>query len=251
MKTWVIVTAAGKSRRMKVKNKMLISLGGRPVLWWSLRLFSLSPGIDGIVIVGPSQYLKEYMELANSPGIEKIKAVVEGGTNRQESVFNGLRTVPEDVDLVAVHDGARPMLSSFRLERLLAQAEKHGAAILAHPVHDSLKKVKDGIIQDNFSREGIWAAQTPQAFKREILVRAFEKAREDGYRGTDEASLVSRLPYDVHVVLGSLDNIKLTTAEDIAAAKNLILKRARESASKVLTTEESEPLEVAFSKDSP
>ncbi|MCD6309991.1 MAG: 2-C-methyl-D-erythritol 4-phosphate cytidylyltransferase, partial [Candidatus Eremiobacteraeota bacterium] len=119
-----------------MKNKMLLSLGGRPVLWWSLRLFSLTLKIDGIVVVSPAAFMNEYRRIASSPGIDKVKTVVKGGSNRQESVFRGLEAVPEHVDLVVVHDGARPLLSRFQLEKLLEHAEKSGAAILAHPVHD-------------------------------------------------------------------------------------------------------------------
>ncbi len=227
MSIWAIITGAGKSRRMKAKNKLLLPLKGKPLLCWTLAPFESSPLITGVILLAPEAFLEDFKELIASFGFKKVKEILPGGENRQESVYRGFTTLPGEAKLVVVHDGARPLLSDYLLEKVILSAEKSLAAILAVPVYDSLKQVSGGLVVKNLPREGIWAAQTPQVFERELLGRAFQKAWAEGFVGTDEASLVSRLPYPISVVLGSPENLKITTPQDLAAAELLARQNLR------------------------
>jgi len=217
-----IIVAGGKGLRMgSATRKQYLELDGVPILVRTLSVFLACPQIDQIVLAAPVDdfsFIRSQL-LSAIPGGDRI-ALVPGGAERQESVFNGLLALGESFQgLVAVHDGVRPFVSPDDIRRVLGGAERDGAAILAVPAFETLKQVGEAkIIAGTLSRDGIWMAQTPQVFRYNLLAAAHGQAREQGVRGTDDASLVERMGVPVTVITGSRCNIKITTPDDLAFA---------------------------------
>lgn len=221
-----MIAAGGKGLRMGAdRPKQLLPLGGIPILVRSVKVFDDHPGIEMIVVIAPPGGLEEVKATVGSWGLRKILAVVEGGCERQDSVRAGLAALRPGINRVAVHDGARPLIPPEVLDRALVEAAEHEAVVVAVRVKDTIK-VSDGqgFILATPSRHELWAAQTPQIFETGLLRRAYQKAADDGYLGTDDASLVERLGVRVRLVNGCDDNLKITTPIDILLAE-LILKR--------------------------
>ena len=210
-----------------LRPKQFLPLGNMPLLAKTLAVFQSFPLIDEIVLITPpgdeDACRKEIVERY---GLSKVTRIVPGGASRQESVASGLRAVASDVSLVLIHDAARPFVTADLIRRVLESAASSGAAIAAIPVVDTLKRrssASAGAL--TMERDGVWAAQTPQAFHRSLLVQAFEQAAADGFTGTDDASLVERLGHPVTLVDGHPANIKITTAEDLEFAEDLAAAR--------------------------
>ncbi len=204
--------------------KQFQALRGQPILYYTLRRLQESGLIDSLVLVVPEKELKiTRAEWLGKPEI--VKHVVVGGEKRQDSVFNGYKSLPTDTDIVLVHDGVRPFLSKEMIAKTLHSAEKFGAAITAIPVHDTLKQVdSSGLVQHTVARDGLWRIQTPQAFRYDLLGKAFQKAQEDSFYGTDEGGLIEYLGQDVRVVDGSEWNIKITRPEDLLLGESIVEK---------------------------
>jgi 2-C-methyl-D-erythritol 4-phosphate cytidylyltransferase len=152
--------------------------------------------------------------------------LVHGGAKRQDSVYKGLQAVTKKKDIVVIHDGVRPFIQAKDLKECILGSKKFGACILAVPASDTLKRVdKSDIIETTLPRENIWLAQTPQAFQYDLILKAHENARRDGYIGTDDASLVERLGEGVKIINGGKFNIKITKKEDLAVAKAMIANK--------------------------
>lgn len=208
-------------------DKTLALLGGRPVAAHSLRTFAACPAIDAIILVSHAQNHTALIELAAQYGGGKVTAVVPGGGRRQDSVAAGLRQVG-DVDLVAVHDTARPLVRRETIEQGLALAAQHGAAVPGTPVRDTVKEVDaDGRVRRSLDRRDLWAVQTPQFFRRALLLRAQAAAAEDV---TDDAMLVEALGEPVLIYDNPTPNPKLTTADDLALAAALLATPAASAA---------------------
>jgi len=187
-----------------------------------LSVFEACDAISAVVLV-TSAALRHSLEtlLREVPGA-KVACLVEGGATRQESVWKGLNALPPPLgaeDLVAIHDGARPFLSRQLLEACLKQARRTGAALAAAPVSDTVKRVQEGLVEHTLPREHLWLAQTPQVFRRDLILEAHRRAQQDGFVGTDDASLVERLGHRVAVVPSSAANLKVTTPLDLALAR--------------------------------
>ncbi|MEW5724419.1 MAG: 2-C-methyl-D-erythritol 4-phosphate cytidylyltransferase [Thermodesulfobacteriota bacterium] len=219
-----IIPAGGLGRRYgPCTPKQFLYLAGWPVLAHTLSRFDQTTAVDQIVVVVPEGYEEEVMAKVVKPfGFTKVRQVVPGGETRQESVYMGFLALGDEVDLVVVHDGVRPLVPPPVIEAVIETARETGAAIAAVPVRDTLKKVIDGVIQDTLNREQVWQAQTPQAFERSCLAEGLAAARAEGFTGTDEASLVERLGRPVRVVPGAAENIKITMPEDLVLAETLI-----------------------------
>jgi 2-C-methyl-D-erythritol 4-phosphate cytidylyltransferase len=166
--------------------------------------------------------VEEIRSLVNGAGFSKPIAVIQGGDRRQDSVSIALQHLPQDVTIVAVHDGVRPFVSVEEIEAVIRKADETGAAILAVPIVDTVKQVERDIIDSTLAREHLVLAQTPQAFRIEILREAFERAKKDEYYGTDESSLVERMGRSVSIVRGSERNIKITRPTDLILARVLL-----------------------------
>lgn len=223
----VILPAAGQGKRMGAgKNKLLLEVNGVPVLIHTLRVFEQDEACSKIIVAIHPQDEWEFKALFTKYNVAKAIHLVSGGKERQDSIYNALKTVETD-GIILVHDSARPFISKEHIYRLTEMAEETGAAILGVPVKDTIKKVKDGVVVETVERSSLWAVQTPQAFRISLLTEAYEKAEKDQFQGTDDASLVERLGYPVMVVEGDYDNIKLTTPEDLYFAEAILEKRKR------------------------
>lgn len=216
-----IIAAAGKGERMAgVTLKQFLPVLGRPMLAHTIQKFEDCEAVDSIVIVVPPGEL-DYcrQEIVVKFGFKKVIACVRGGETRQDSVYNGLEATTEEI--VCVHDGVRPGVTCRLIAECIEAARVSGAAIAAVPARDTMKRVSEGEIVATLDRRELWEAQTPQVFRSELLKKAFLKAREDGYSGTDESSLVERMGVRVRVVMGSPSNLKVTTFEDLVIVQTL------------------------------
>ncbi len=221
----VVIAAAGKGSRMESEtNKQFMLLNARPVLTYSLDFFENLAIVDEIIVVAGEReidYCKK--EIVKKNNYKKVAAVLPGGKERQDSVWTGLRYLGEDTDFVAVHDGARPLLSMTVLNRLLAEAEEWGAAIPGVVNKDTIKMVdRDGFVRQTLDRSAVFAIQTPQIFKYQELFSAYQQAYEGGFNGTDDASLFENYIGRVKVVEGDYNNIKITTPGDLIIAERLL-----------------------------
>ena len=221
-----VIVAAGSSQRMGGQNKLLLPLAGAPVLAHTLRAFEKCAAVRDIVLVCREQDILPYTELARSYGIGKLRTVTRGGDSRTVSVLAGLRAAPADVALVAVHDGARPLVSEAVITEAVCAAAEHGAAAPVVPVKDSIKRIADGTIAADVPRDTLAAVQTPQVFRRELLLRALEDAARSGRSFTDDCAAVEAMGQAVQATHGSYENIKITTPEDILVAQALLQKEA-------------------------
>lgn len=217
-KTAVIIAAAGTGKRMGSSiPKQYLKIGGEPILLKSIRAFCDNKEIDWIVVVTNGDYIQACLEMKDRYGLDKIQAVIEGGEERQDSVYRAIveidRLCPE-IEYVLVHDGARPFVRQETINAVLEAAEEKGAAVACVPVKDSIRQEKDGE-SANLPRQRLYAVQTPQGFQKEILRKAYEQAFADGYYGTDDATLAERIGQSVALVRGTYDNIKITTREDM------------------------------------
>lgn len=230
-----IVPAAGAGVRMEAdRPKQFRPLGDRPLLVHTLQRLSDSPLIETVVVVVPADWVaKARSELIEPYGLAKVGAVVAGGAERQNSVAAGLEALGPEVDLVVVHDGVRPFVTEAMIADVVEAARAVGAAVAAIPVAETVKRVADGVVVETVSRDGLYRVQTPQAFRREVLAEALERARAEGVVGTDEAALVERFGRPVRVVAGSAVNLKVTSPEDWSLAESILSSLGRSaSASK-------------------
>ena len=230
-----VIVAAGSSRRMGRENKLLLEIDGVPVLARTLSAFQKCAAIRDIVLVCREQDIMPYTELAKAFSIDKLCTVTRGGETRTESVLAGITAAPENAVLVAVHDGARPLISPDLIAHTIATLKGNidcDGAVVAHPAVDTLKVVENGVIVGTPDRRVFWNAQTPQVFRAGIYRRAHASALSDGFMGTDDSSLIERLGGRVLVVEGKRDNIKLTVPEDYlmlaAAVRTNYMKGAEE-----------------------
>ena len=221
-KVGAIVVAAGKSERMGGVEKIFAIIDGKPLLAHAVEAFQQSPIVDSIVIVLAKDKVGIGLDLVKKFGWNKVVAVCPGGARRQDSVSEGLKQF-DKVDWVMIHDGARPCVTQDIIERGLEQAKETGAAIPAMPVADTIKVVSsDSYVKDTPPRAQLWAVQTPQVFRFDILSEAHRKAKGDV---TDDAGMVESLGHKVKVFRGSYTNIKVTTPEDLIIAEAIIKSR--------------------------
>lgn len=217
-----IIVAAGKGRRMNAAApKQYLILGGLPILSHTMLAVDACPEVDDICLVVPESDIDYCRKAVLAPIYLRVPVkMIAGGPQRQESVYNGLSSLVSDNGIVLIHDGVRPFVGVDEIRRCIDAAKIHGACIPGLPVSDTLKAVDDGgdIIR-TIDRGLLWHAQTPQAFQCRLIKDAHEKAKCEGVTGTDDAFLVERLGEKVHVVSGSIFNIKITTPEDLKMAE--------------------------------
>jgi 2-C-methyl-D-erythritol 4-phosphate cytidylyltransferase len=204
-----------------LRPKAFLSLGGEPLLLKSARPFEAAPSVESLVAVVPASDVGAARDLL-SP-LQKLLAVVAGGERRQDSVLQGLRQAPSGFEgVVLVHDAARPFVDEPLIEAVIAAAARTGAALPVLPLVDTIKRVREDRVVETLDRGELGAAQTPQGFRMDLLVRAYEQAFRDGVTLTDEALAVERIGAAVEVVPGSARNRKITTPEDLAWAEDLL-----------------------------
>jgi 2-C-methyl-D-erythritol 4-phosphate cytidylyltransferase len=197
-----------------------------PILVATLRALGRTRGLAGIVVAVPEAQVAETRRLLARLRVPRILEVVAGGADRQESVWRALQRIPERAERVVVHDAVRPFIDAALVARVLAAAAG-GAATCGIPVRETVKRVRDGAIEATIPRQGLWLTQTPQAFTRALLWEAHDKARRDGFAGTDDAMLVERLGVTVAMVQGLGQNLKITTPEDLQTARAWAAPRRR------------------------
>ncbi|MBC1318038.1 2-C-methyl-D-erythritol 4-phosphate cytidylyltransferase [Listeria booriae] len=228
MKYELILLAAGQGKRMQLgQNKMWLELSGNVLFIHTIRTFLEDVACCRIVVVVQEDELDYVSDMLAELHVQKEVLIVAGGSERQYSVAKGLAACGQKADFVMVHDGARPFVDQAMIDRLLADVAVHGATICGVPVKDTMKRVRDGVIEETIDRSVLWQVQTPQVFRTEILQRAHEIAKQAKFLGTDEASLVERMGVAVHMVEGSYNNIKVTTPEDIAFAEAILQEKWR------------------------
>lgn len=225
MKVAAIIVAAGAGRRFGgTIPKQFTQLGGRPLIAWAVAAFQRIPAVQEINVVVPSKRVAWVRRQVRRWELSKVRQVVPGGPTRTDSVAAGLKALSPSANLVAIHDGARPLIDRATILRCLAAGTRWGAAIAAIPVTDTVKVVRGrGQVASTLPRDRLWLAQTPQVFRRTLLERALA-ARPRRWQATDDAQLVERLRATVRVVRGSEDNVKITTPHDLERAR-LILRR--------------------------
>ena len=212
-KITVVIPAAGSGKRFG-ENKQLKILGDRPLVFHTLKPFIDSELINEIVVVAPKNDVQQLSRELKSMISVKSVMVVAGGNTRQKSVFNGLKAASDSSELICVHDAVRPFVTKELIEKAVNACSEHDGVIVAQSSTDTIKKVMDDQIMETLPRETIWRAQTPQVFSKSALQEALKMAEDENIQGTDEASLLERIGYQVGFVEGSSLNIKITTEED-------------------------------------
>lgn len=221
---YAVVVAAGRGVRMGAAvNKVLLPLCGEPVIRHAVRAFCEAGEIDGVVVVASADETEQMR--AALCGLEKVCAIVPGGSTRQESVKNGLDALPKEACIALVHDGARPLISRELIARCIRQTEDCGSAVVCTPVTDTVKVEKDGCVVRTLDRSQLRAVQTPQCFFAGELKAAYEAAARDSVSVTDDASVMEHAGHSVHLLESSEVNFKLTTPEDLRRAEDIIGER--------------------------
>ena len=211
----VLIPAGGVGTRLGHRTpKQFLRVGGEPILAATVRQFRRHPRVAAIVVAAPADHVAHARRL-----LGRGVTVVVGGATRQDSVRLALEAAPHGVRIVLVHDAVQPFITRALVDAVLAAARAEGAAVCALPVAETVKRVRDNVVEATIDRDALWTVQTPQAFRAEILREAHEKARRDGVAGTDDAMLVERLGHRVRVVPGLAGNVKITTPDDLRRAR--------------------------------
>jgi len=223
----VIILAGGDSSRMKKINKIFYSIKGKPLIYYTISAFEKQPLINKVILVGRKIDFKKFSNLIKKYLFKKITAVVEGGKSRQESAFRGLneaeKSGAKSGDIILFQNGCNPLVSKEEIFKIIKEAKKNKAAVLAQPARDTIKKAdRNKFVEKTIPRKSIYLAQTPQAIELSLAKRAFEKAFTDNFMGTDDVMLVERLGKKVKIVPADFKNIKITYPEDLDFIKGLL-----------------------------
>ena len=218
----VVVAAAGSSTRMEGQDKILALLDGEPVLCHTLRVLDCSHMVQEIIVVTRADLIVPISQLCRDYQFNKVSKIIVGGETRTQSVLAGIREVRLDAELIAIHDGARPLLSQEVLEEVIRQGQTCGAAAPAIPVKDTLKIAHDGLVESTPERSSLFAVQTPQVFEAGLIKAALSKAVEDGVVLTDDCAAVERLGMSVALTRGSEENLKITTPLDLLIGEAIL-----------------------------
>jgi len=220
-----VVVAAGSASRMEGTDKIFAPLCDKPVIVRTLQAFQACSAIDQVVLVVRSEMIPRAAGLCAQYGLEKVTKIVAGGKSRAESVLNGALEVSDRALLIAVHDGARPLVTDRIITDTVEKARSCRAAITAVPCVDTIKVCKDGVIAETPDRSTLVSVQTPQVFDADLLRAVLTRAVEENWPITDDASAAERLGVQVAVAQGSYENIKLTTPTDMAVAAGILARR--------------------------
>jgi len=229
MSNYAVILGGGSGRRMGSDiNKVFLPLRGIPAIVRALAPFT--GFCAGAVVVAAADEVADMQAILAKYGMGRfVKAVVPGGSERQHSVYNGLKALPDDAEYVLIHDGARALVTEQVIARALESVEVHGSGIAAIPVVDTIKRAApDGLVLETPDRASLYAMQTPQAFRLDVILKAHEQAREDGFLGTDDASLLEHAGIPVYLSEGHRENLKLTTPTDMELAEVILQIRADE-----------------------
>ncbi|RTX90351.1 2-C-methyl-D-erythritol 4-phosphate cytidylyltransferase [Mammaliicoccus fleurettii] len=218
-----IIPAAGQGKRMGAEiNKLFLEINGETIIRRTVSVFQEIEECEQIFIAAHPEevhLIEEHLKDFN-----KVAGVIPGGKERQHSI-NEVLKVLIDTEVVMVHDGARPFITQEKVKQLYQETLKNNAVILAVQAKDTIKKVIDGVVEETYDRSTLWQVQTPQSFSRHVILKAYNLAKEHDFVGTDDASLVERAGYKVHITNGDYDNIKITTHEDLIIADSILERR--------------------------
>jgi 2-C-methyl-D-erythritol 4-phosphate cytidylyltransferase len=220
-----IIVAGGNSQRMGF-DKLFAVIAGEPVIAHAIRAFERATSINEIVVVAREERHDEIRKISRNTGLKKVRSIVSGGKRRQDSVRAGLDRIDPDAKYIAVHDAARPLITSERIERVVAQCRIHSAAALAQPVNDTLKRADaDLLVVGSVERHQLYAMQTPQIFERKLIQEAYRAVYAENILVTDEVSAVERLGYKIALVLNDDFNLKITYPRDLPVADFILRER--------------------------
>ena len=231
-----IITAAGKGTRLKSNiSKQFLNIYNKPILAHTLSIFEKTPKVDAIYVSVPEDYMDSCRkDIVEKYKFSKVRKLVIGGSHRQESVFNAISSIPENTNIVLIHDGVRPLVTheeiNATIRRLVNDNKKDPevkGVILAAPAKETIKKINGQTIDKTIPRDTVWHAQTPQTFFYKEIVEAHRKAAEEEFIGTDDASLIERMGWKVNVTRGRHENIKITTPVDLFLAELFINKNGK------------------------
>ena len=229
MKTIAIIAAGGQGKRIIATDserklpKQFLMLRDKPVLAHTVDKFERCELVDEIVVAVPEDYLGYCSQaIVDKYSFRKVRKVICGGKERQDSVHLGLKACPNNTSIVVIHDGVRPLISVDRISESIKMCQEKKAVVVAVPVEETIKRVEQGNIVTTLDRSKLWLTQTPQTFEYKLISDAYEKARENNFEGTDDSVLVERLGHEVTILEGDYKNIKITTMEDLHAAEKLL-----------------------------
>jgi 2-C-methyl-D-erythritol 4-phosphate cytidylyltransferase len=226
MKAVAVIVAGGKSIRFGGETpKQFAKVCGRMLLAWTVERFERASSVESICIVVPADAVESVAGVCKSENFRKVLRVVAGGTSRSQSVLAGLHACPEGTGLVAIHDGARPLVAPSDIDRVVAAATAGSAAILAIPASDAIKKTSDGVVRTTIDRTGLYYAQTPQVFELSVILRAYEARGKVLF--ADDAALVEEQGVRVQIVEPTFPNIKVTRPEDILLIEGVLKREDR------------------------
>ena len=228
LKCSAVIVSAGLARRMGGVDKVLAPLGELPVLVHTLYAFQDCPAIDEVVVAAREDLIVEVGRLCREFDLDKVKKVIVGGKERIHSVQAGLREVDPEAELIAIHDGARPLVTQEIIRDAVTRAALTGAAAPAVPLTDTIKRTEDGLAVETVDRSQLWAVQTPQVFEAGLIKAAVQKAIDDGELLTDDCGAVERMGMKVTLTSGSPENIKITTPLDLILGEAILQARADE-----------------------
>ncbi len=223
-----IIAAAGRGTRMaSPTSKQLLLLAGRPVLAHTLAAFEAADSIDAVIIVGKRKDMDMVrVDIVEAFGFTKVIKYAVGGRDRQDSVNNALKVLPPDTTVIVVHDGARPLVTTALIERAVAETKHWPAVVPGIPVKDTIKRVtQEEVVEYTIDRGHMWAIQTPQAFRADVLIHAHRVAKQAKFYGTDDATLIEKINHPIRVIPGLEENIKITTPIDMVIAAAIINDR--------------------------
>ena len=222
-----IIVAAGDSRRMGF-DKLFAAIAGKPVLAHTMRAFERANAVDGIIIVAREDRHDEIKTMVRDENFKKVRSIIPGGKRRQDSVRAGLDHLESSARYVAVHDAARSLITAEQIERVFVQCQIHGAAALAEPINDTLKRADAGlVVTEAVDRHQLYAMQTPQIFERQLIEEAYRTVYAKDIFVTDEVSAVERLGREVALILNDDFNFKITYPRDLPLAEFVLTQRRK------------------------
>ncbi|HWR59355.1 MAG TPA: 2-C-methyl-D-erythritol 4-phosphate cytidylyltransferase [Thermodesulfovibrionales bacterium] len=223
-----VVPAAGLGKRFgQEKNKPFYPLLDKPLVVWALEIFQKISEIKEVIPVLKEADMEMGVEIFERYKLSKIRKIAPGGKERQDSVYSGLRAMEGKVDIVLIHDGARPLVDAGIVKKALSNISGVEGVVVGVPVSDTIKEVREGLVKRTLQRESIWAVQTPQLFRYDSILKAYDKAMQENFYSTDDSALLERFGGKVKMVMGSYSNIKITSPEDFLSAELLLRERSK------------------------
>ena len=222
---YAVIVAGGKGKRMHKRiNKLFLLLNKEPIIWHTLKTFQECKNINKIILVVRPEDRNKFKSIIKKNDFKKIIKIVDGGLERQDSVYNGIKAIEkaDNDDIILIHNAVNPFIDESTINNCISATKKYGAAVVGFPAKDTIKVVEDGLVRQTIDRKLVWQVQTPQAMKYFLAKRAFERAYADKFYGTDDVSLVERIGGSVKVVYCPRENIKITEPYDLAYANKMV-----------------------------